>query len=141
LERQGQGQVVTCSGAFKDGSLRVIRNGIGINEQAAIEMPGVKGIWSLRFQGSFDDCLVVTFVGETRFLKINGEELEEAELPGFDASSQTLYCGNATDGHIVQVTNKSVRLINIDSFEKVSEWGPSDGSQVSHFTDYLSLSF
>jgi DNA damage-binding protein 1 len=33
LERQGQGQVVTCSGAFKDGSLRIIRNGIGINEQ------------------------------------------------------------------------------------------------------------
>lgn len=59
---QGQGQVVTCSGAYKDGSLRVIRNGkviilrgvafqrdvklllwwcagIGINEQATIEMP------------------------------------------------------------------------------------------------------
>lgn len=33
LERQGQGQVVTCSGAYKDGSLRVVRNGIGINEQ------------------------------------------------------------------------------------------------------------
>jgi DNA damage-binding protein 1 len=33
LERQGQGQVVTCSGAFKDGSLRIVRNGIGINEQ------------------------------------------------------------------------------------------------------------
>lgn len=25
LERQGQGQVVTCSGAFRDGSLRLIR--------------------------------------------------------------------------------------------------------------------
>lgn len=33
LERQGQGQVVTCSGAFSHGSLRVVRNGIGINEQ------------------------------------------------------------------------------------------------------------
>lgn len=30
LERQGQGQLVTCSGAFKEGSLRIIRNGIGI---------------------------------------------------------------------------------------------------------------
>jgi len=35
LERQGQGQVVTCSGAYKDGSLRVVRNGIGINEQVS----------------------------------------------------------------------------------------------------------
>lgn len=38
LERQGQGQVVTCSGAYKDGSLRVVRNGIGINEQ--VHIPG-----------------------------------------------------------------------------------------------------
>ena len=36
IERQGQGQVVTCSGAFKDGSLRIVRNGIGINEQVLI---------------------------------------------------------------------------------------------------------
>jgi len=31
-EKQGQGQVITCSGAYKDGSLRLIRNGIGLNE-------------------------------------------------------------------------------------------------------------
>ena len=36
LERQGQGQLVTCSGAFKEGSLRIIRNGIGIHELASI---------------------------------------------------------------------------------------------------------
>lgn len=36
LERQGQGQVVTCSGAYKDGSLRIVRNGIGINEQVLL---------------------------------------------------------------------------------------------------------
>ena len=36
LERQGQGQVVTCSGAYKDGSLRVVQNGIGINEQVGL---------------------------------------------------------------------------------------------------------
>lgn len=38
-------QVVTCSGALSDGSLRVIRNGIGINEQATIELPGIKVGW------------------------------------------------------------------------------------------------
>jgi DNA damage-binding protein 1 len=35
-ERQGQDQVVTCSGAYKDGSLRVFRsNGIGFNKQVS----------------------------------------------------------------------------------------------------------
>ena len=28
LDRQGQGQLVTCSGALKDGSLRIVRNGM-----------------------------------------------------------------------------------------------------------------
>lgn len=32
-ERQGQSQLVTCSGAYQDGSLRVIRCGVGIEEQ------------------------------------------------------------------------------------------------------------
>lgn len=47
LERQGQGQLVTCSGAFKEGSLRIIRNGIGIQEHASIDLPGIKGMWAL----------------------------------------------------------------------------------------------
>jgi DNA damage-binding protein 1 len=31
-----------------DGSLRVVRNGIGVVEQALVELPGIKGLWSLR---------------------------------------------------------------------------------------------
>lgn len=40
LERQGQGQVVTCSGKGLDSSLRIVRNGIGMIEQAAVELAG-----------------------------------------------------------------------------------------------------
>ena len=49
LERQGQGQLVTCSGAYKEGSLRIIRNGIGIHEHASIDLPGIKGILTKLF--------------------------------------------------------------------------------------------
>lgn len=78
-DAQGQGQVVTCSGTMKDGSLRVVRNGIGINEQAAVELPGIKGLWSLResFDAEFDKYLVQSFLGETRVLEITEEELGE----------------------------------------------------------------
>ena len=41
-------QVVTCSGGGADGSLRIVRNGIGVLEQASIELSGIKGVWSLR---------------------------------------------------------------------------------------------
>uniref|UniRef100_A0AAQ6I920 DNA damage-binding protein 1 n=1 Tax=Anabas testudineus TaxID=64144 RepID=A0AAQ6I920_ANATE len=68
LERQGQGQLVTCSGAFKEGSLRIIRNGIGIHEHASIDLPGIKGLWPLRSEAGreTDDMLVLSFVGQTR---------------------------------------------------------------------------
>lgn len=44
-------QLVTCSGAYKEGSLRIIRNGIGIHEHASIDLPGIKGtFWNIRLQ-------------------------------------------------------------------------------------------
>ena len=36
-------QIVTCSGHGRDGSLRIVRSGIGINESASIDLPGIKG--------------------------------------------------------------------------------------------------
>jgi hypothetical protein len=56
-----------------DGSLRVVRNGIGVVEQALVELPGIKGMWSLRktFMDAHDAFLVLTFSGETRVLGMN----------------------------------------------------------------------
>ncbi|XP_009948051.1 PREDICTED: DNA damage-binding protein 1-like, partial [Leptosomus discolor] len=82
LERQGQGQLVTCSGAFKEGSLRIIRNGIGIHEHASIDLPGIKGA----------------------VLMLNGEEVEETELTGFVDDQQTFFCGNVAHQQLIQVS-------------------------------------
>jgi DNA damage-binding protein 1 len=137
LEHQGQGQVVTCSGVYADGSLRVIRNGIGINEQASVELPGVKGMWSLCGSASsnddgdaaYDKYLLVTFVGETRVLAINEEEeLEETEIAGLDSEEQTLLCANVANDQIVQVTPKEVRLIDANSHMLVESWQPESGN-------------
>uniref|UniRef100_A0A3Q1JGU1 DNA damage-binding protein 1 n=1 Tax=Anabas testudineus TaxID=64144 RepID=A0A3Q1JGU1_ANATE len=106
LERQGQGQLVTCSGAFKEGSLRIIRNGIGIHEHASIDLPGIKGLWPLRSEAGreTDDMLVLSFVGQTRVLMLSGEEVEETELPGFVDNQQTFYCGNVAHQQLIQVS-------------------------------------
>jgi len=52
--------VVTCSGIGGDGSLRIVRNGIGMIEQASAELPGIKGVWALRdaTADAFDSRLV-----------------------------------------------------------------------------------
>ena len=52
---------------------------------------GIKGAWSLKASAvdAFDKYLVLTFVGETRVLAItDDDELDEAELPGFDGEAQ-----------------------------------------------------
>lgn len=134
LERQGQGQLVTCSGALKDGSLRIIRNGIGIQEQATIELAGIKGIWALntRSPTGLDNTIVLSFVGHTRILFLNGDEVEETEIFGFLSEQQTMYCGNVTDNTLLQVVPSSVRLISIlPSEEVLSEWKPPSGRSIS----------
>ncbi|KAM2703176.1 hypothetical protein EV2_004801 [Malus domestica] len=134
LERQGQGQVVTCSGAFKDGSLRVVRNGIGINEQASVELQGIKGMWSLRSSTDdpFDTFLVVSFISETRILAMNLEdELEETEIEGFCSQVQTLFCHDAVCNQLVQVTSSSVRLVSSTTRELKHEWNAPAGNSIN----------
>eukprot|EP00256_Glycine_max_P062141 XP_014631544.1 DNA damage-binding protein 1b [Glycine max] len=134
LERQGQGQVVTCSGAYKDGSLRVVRNGIGINEQASVELQGIKGMWSLRSSTDdpFDTFLVVSFISETRILAMNLEdELEETEIEGFCSQVQTLFCHDAVHNQLVQVTSSSVRLVSSTTRDLRNEWHAPSGYSVN----------
>uniref|UniRef100_A0A2P2KL64 Uncharacterized protein n=1 Tax=Rhizophora mucronata TaxID=61149 RepID=A0A2P2KL64_RHIMU len=134
LERQGQGQVVTCSGAYKDGSLRIVRNGIGINEQASVELQGIKGMWSLRSSTDdpFDTFLVVSFISETRILAMNLEdELEETEIEGFCSQVQTLFCHYAVYNQLVQVTSSSVRLVSSTTRELRNEWNAPSGYSIN----------
>ncbi|CAH1637547.1 unnamed protein product [Spodoptera littoralis] len=114
LERQGQNQLITCSGAFKMGSLRIIRNGIGIQEQASIDLPGIKGMWALTLaeNSTYHDTLVLAFVGQTRVLTLNGEEVEETEIKGFVADRQTFFTGNVCHNQLIQVTDEGIRLIS-----------------------------
>ncbi|RZF44982.1 hypothetical protein LSTR_LSTR001943 [Laodelphax striatellus] len=133
LEKQGQDQVITCSGAFKEGSLRIIRNGIGIQEHASIDLPGIKGIWALNInkENHFDNTLVMSFVGHTRVLTLNGEEVEETEIPGFLSDQQTFYCSNVGLNEIIQVTSVLARLISLKSKQLISEWRPPSGKTIS----------
>ncbi|XP_042762032.1 DNA damage-binding protein 1 isoform X2 [Panthera uncia] len=127
------GELVTCSGAFKEGSLRIIRNGIGIHEHASIDLPGIKGLWPLRSDPNreTDDTLVLSFVGQTRVLMLNGEEVEETELMGFVDDQQTFFCGNVAHQQLIQITSASVRLVSQEPKALVSEWKEPQGKNIS----------
>lgn len=78
-DRQGQSQIVTCSGAFNNGSLRIIRSGIGMNEEAVVEVSGLKDSWAIKARDDhvFDKYLVQCYIGESRILAIENEEMGE----------------------------------------------------------------
>ena len=56
-------QIVSCSGYGKDGSLRVIRSGIGINEAASIDLAGVKGDMTIQMHVSHCNIIYLFTMG------------------------------------------------------------------------------
>ena len=88
-------QVVMCSGIDTQGSIRIVRNGIGMLEHSAAEMPGIRGMWNLRpsFSATHDELLVITFVSDTRVLQLSiDDELGEADMDCFDTEAQVNMC-------------------------------------------------
>lgn len=79
------------------------RIGIGIQEHACIDLSGIKGMWSLKIGSKADDfenTLVLSFVGHTRILTLNNDEVEEIEIPGIISDQQTFFCGNVSHDQV-----------------------------------------
>lgn len=70
-------------------------------------------------------------MGQTRVLSLNGEEVEETDIPGFSADQQTFFCGNVVHNQIIQVTLTSARLVSQQSKTLQAEWKPSTGRNIS----------
>ena len=134
-----QHAVVTCSGMGKNGTLRIIRNGIGIHEQAEVEIPGITALFALHLPGDvYDKYLLQSFIHATRILAISDDEMAEDTIPGFLGHESTLYAGNIKTGRggefMLQVTPPQIGLVryNTDSgtFETVDTWRP-EGANIT----------
>ena len=152
--RTRQSVAATCSGVASGGSVRIVRNGVGMSERAAVDVPGIKGMWGLRrsCRDGDDAFLVQSFVGETRVLGVQsagdvemdgdggdameddddeeeGGALAEVTIDGFDSTRSTLFAGNASVGRhdmLVQVVEDGVRLVDSDTLTCVAKWSPFD---------------
>jgi DNA damage-binding protein 1 len=104
--------VIVFAGASKEGSLKILANGIGIQEHASIDLQGITGMWTLKMDMSmeFDSILVLSFVQHTRLLSLDGVDVSETEISGFQSDCRTFYCGNVAHDQVVQVTSVSARL-------------------------------
>jgi len=132
----GQARLVTGSGAYKDGSLRSIRSGVGLEDVGLIDaMTNITELFGIKSKASsqFEDVLVVSFVDETRVFRFDatGEVEELGDMQGLSLNEGTLFAANVANGQLLQVTNSSVRLTDLDSGITVSQWTPSSGQSIT----------
>ncbi|GAM85060.1 hypothetical protein ANO11243_030630 [Dothideomycetidae sp. 11243] len=130
----GQARIVTGSGAFKDGSLRSIRSGVGLEDIGVIgEMQHVTDVFALksRAETRLDDTLLVSFLTHSRAFafSIQGDAEELESLAGFDLSQQTLLAQNL-GGDILQVTPSQVTIADPNGGMVTSSWRPDAGAQI-----------
>lgn len=126
LEKQGQGQLITCSGNLKNGTLRIIRNGIGINEHASMDLTGIKGVWSLKIgkDQKKDNYILITFIEDSYlwFCEDDGDFDNNVDDDGFIRKARTVLAANVSHSQIIQVTRKSIRLISSLNKQLVYNW-------------------
>ncbi|KLJ07677.1 DNA damage-binding protein 1 [Blastomyces silverae] len=125
----GQARIVTGSGAFNDGSLRSVRSGVGMEEVGVLgSMEHITDLWALRVAcpEEFSDTLLVSFVDETRvfYFTPDGEVEEKDEFVGLGLTESTLLAANLPNGRILQVTERNVRVAELDGGMVIWEWSP-----------------
>ena len=126
----GQARLVTGSGAFKDGSLRSLRSGVGLEDLGLLDrMENVTDIFSLRSnpQSVFDDTLIVSFVDESRVFQFDpdGNVEEFGEFRGMRLDVGTLYAGNVAGGKMVHVIQKAILVSDLESGMVTADWKPT----------------
>ncbi|KAK4098343.1 hypothetical protein N658DRAFT_499592 [Parathielavia hyrcaniae] len=124
----GQARIVTCSGVHKDGTLRSVRSGVGLEDVGILaDMVSCRGLFSLKSHGAQKtDVLVVSFLTETRVFRFDpqGEVEELHSYAGMDLDKQTLLAMDCPNGRLLQVTTAEVTLLNAESGRPISSWAP-----------------
>lgn len=132
----GQARIVTGSGVHKDGSLRSVRSGVGLEDIGLLaEMENVRAMFPLQIESSpKHDTLVVSFPTETRIFRFDsaGEIEELDECKGMTLHEQTLAAQNVSNGHLLQVTPSGVSLIDKEGGVVVSRWDPPADREITH---------
>lgn len=127
----GQARIITASGAWRDGTIRSVRSGVGMEEIGTVgQLSHATDLWALNSKGASEvqDTLLVTFVNETRILKFDSEAaVEELDsFCGLELSQATLFASNLPDNKLLQVHEVGVVIADVESGMAMSQWKPTD---------------
>lgn len=131
----GQARIVAGCGAYKNGSLRSIRSGVGLDDHGILdEIEGTRGLFTLRSYGSeLADVLVVSLIKETRIFKFSPEgDIEELyDFAGMSLDAESLLATNLPDGQLLQITPESAKLIDVETGVTNAHWDVDDGKTIT----------
>lgn len=132
----GQARIVTGSGVHKDGTLRSVRSGVGLEEIGDLgDFEDTTGLFTIRSHAASEtDTLVASFLTETRIFRFDSQgECEELEsFLGMDLAAQTLVARNLPNGNVLHVTTSSASVVDTESGVVVSSWKPAgEGSIIT----------
>jgi DNA damage-binding protein 1 len=129
------GHMIACSGVARMGSLRIIRNGIGFVEHAAVELGGIKALFTLPSleTPAYDEFLVVSFTAETRVLRLTENE-ELAEIESLACDEATLLAQRMLNGTFaVWVTPSQVRWVDLALTQTTKVvWSPDPRERITN---------
>lgn len=100
-ESRGQSRMYACSGGFKDASLRILGQGVGVSPLGSGQgvCTGLLGMWGLASTG----LIVMAYYNDTRVLSAaDGVCLSEQEH-AIVRNETTLWCSDTDSGCVVQV--------------------------------------
>lgn len=113
-QNEKRDHMFACCGVTPEGSLRVIRSGIGVEKllKTAPIYQGITGTWTVKMKLTdvFHSFLVLSFVEETRVLSVGLSFKDVTDSVGFQPDVCTLACGLVADGLLVQIHQDAVRL-------------------------------
>ncbi|VUC24859.1 unnamed protein product [Clonostachys rosea] len=131
----GQARIVAGCGAYQDGSLRSIRSGVGLEDWGILfDQTDTRALFTLKSYGVKSvDTLVVSLIDLTRVFKFDADGgVEEVfSHEGITMESETLLVRNLPTGQVLQVTPRSVALLDPESGVAASSWASPEGKVVT----------
>ena len=117
-----QPALVTCSGTWRNGTLRIIKQGISINIEAEIELDNVTTLYSLH--NNTTTYLLVSFIEQTRILATDdNDEMSELTIDSIITTQPTIYATSDLLLNIfIQVTNNTIQLIDGTTLQLISQY-------------------
>ncbi|ORY85673.1 CPSF A subunit region-domain-containing protein [Protomyces lactucae-debilis] len=100
----GAATLIAASGAYKDGCLRVIKYGVGLNERYEVGVSGVRGLWALEQSA----LIVVAFVSGYIVLKVG----TDGDLEQISAGDDNIILASEVDDKVLLVTKEEIKLLS-----------------------------